>query len=304
MEKRLNRTDYLFAITFIFMLVVALGAFFYGIKMGQDRATTQYEQFIAKQNEEKNGFTAYHQQYLVSFYHTIYQPYREFHKTWFEKMDDLQTNQSADASLILKDLAKQAQAAYDGLGSKSSPDSSPLLKEAHTDYMKSLKLFSEALRNYTSKANAVSGPDLVAQLQADAYLGEAKNFALKAEKEYYDAIVKWNETVNPQFKAIDVTKPLNVKEWGALSLNVKNDYLAGFMMSGKQFRAFTPQDLSARIDDMIASGQANKMNLTEVSRIVDMLLATDAVRAGDYLRLRNKYYGNETLPQLPFFTTN
>ncbi len=28
MEKRLNRTDYLFAITFIFMLVVALGAFF------------------------------------------------------------------------------------------------------------------------------------------------------------------------------------------------------------------------------------------------------------------------------------
>ncbi len=27
-KKRLNRTDYLFAITFIFMLVVALGAFF------------------------------------------------------------------------------------------------------------------------------------------------------------------------------------------------------------------------------------------------------------------------------------
>lgn len=304
MEKRLTRTDYLFAITFIFMLVVALGAFFFGLKMGQDRAAAKYEELIVKQNVEKNGFTAYHQQYLVSFYHTIYQPYREFHKTWFEKMDELQANRSADASLILKNLAKQAQTVYDNLGTKTSPDSSPLLKDAHTDYMKSLKLFSEALRNYTASANAVPGPELVSQLQADAYLGEAKNFALKAEKEYYDAIVKWNQTVDPEFKPIDVTKPLNVSEWGALSLNNKNDYLSSLMLNAKQFRAFTPQDLSARIDDMIATGQAKKMNLGNVAQIVDMLLATDAVRAGDFLRLRNKYYGNETLPQLPFFTTN
>jgi hypothetical protein len=302
MEKRLTKSDYLFAVTFIFMLVVALGAFFYGLQVGQNRATAKYEEFIAKQNEAKQGYTAYHQQYLVSFYHTIYQPYREFHKKWFEKMAELDTNRSADASLIVKDLAKLAEETYAKLQEKTMPDSSPLLKEAHTNYMKGLKLFGEGLRTYQSKANATPGKELVSLLNQDAYLGEAKNFALKAEKEYYDAIVKWNETVSSGFHPIDVSKALTVKEWSGIGLNMKNDYVAQLMVQTKAYKAFTPQDLTVRIDEMIASGQAAKMNLANVQQVMEVLLATDAVRPGDYQRGGSKWYANETLPQLPFFT--
>ncbi|TVY11579.1 hypothetical protein [Paenibacillus cremeus] len=302
MEKRLNRTDYLFAATFIFMLVVALGAFFFGLRMGQDRSALKYEDQIAKQNEAANSFTAYHQQYLVSFYHTIYVQYREFHKKWFDKMDELQTNHSADASLIIKDLGKLAQENYDRLGSKTMPDSSPLLQDALKDYMKSLKLFSEAMKDYAPKANAVSGSELVAQLGNDAYLGEAKNFALKAEKEYYDAIIKWNETVNSGFKPIDVSKPLSLNDWSALNFNMKNDYIAQQLLAAKSFKPFTPQDMTSRIDEMIASGQVKKMSLSDVKQVIDMLMGTDAVRPGDFLRNKSKQYMNETMPQLPFFT--
>ncbi|MCZ8512903.1 hypothetical protein O9H85_10830 [Paenibacillus filicis] len=302
MEKRLTRTDYLFSILFIFMLVLALAAFFYGLRVGQERSALKYEEQIAKQNEAAKGYTAYDQQYLVSFYHTIYQPYREFHKKWFEKMDELSNGRSADASLITKELAKQAEETYTALSSKSMPDSSPLLQESLKDYIKSLKLFGEALRGFASKANAQPGPAYVSMLDGDAYLGEAKSFALKADKEYYDAIIKWNQSINPQLQQPDMSKPLPLKDWSQLSLNMKNDYSAQLMLSGKLFKAFTPQDLTSRIDDMIASGQTKKLNLADVRQVVDVLLATDAVRPGDFMRFKNRWYASETLPQLPFFT--
>lgn len=302
MEKRLNRTDYLFAATFIFMLVVALGAFFFGMQMGQDRATLKYEDLIVKQSDASKSFTAYHQQYLVSFYHTIYAPYREFHKKWFDKMDELQAGRSSDASLIMKDLSKLASDSYEALGSKSMPDSSPLLQDAHKNYMKSLKLFNEALRGYASKANAVAAPELVKQLNGDAYITEAKGFALTAEKQYYDAILKWHESVDPKFKPIDPSKPVALQDWSGLAFNMKNEYVAQQLAAAKTFTAFTPQDLTSRIDEMIASGQAKKLNLTGVNQVIDLLSGTDAVRSGDFLRYKNRLYANETIPQLPFFT--
>ncbi|AEI41307.1 hypothetical protein [Paenibacillus mucilaginosus] len=301
MQKRLSGSDYLYVVTFIFMLVVALGAFFLGLKLGQQKSDAKYEALIVKKNEEEHGFTAYHQQYLVSFYHTIYQPYREFHKSWFEKTDDLQSG-SIDPAGMVKELKKLADETYAVLGSKTMPDSSPMLKDAHTDYMRSLKLFSEGLGGLSSKAGSQSHGEFLKSIAGDAYLNEAKNYALKAEKEYYGSIILWNQSVNPQFAAIDVSQNLSLSDWNALPLNTKNDYAAQLMLSGKVFQAFTPQDLTIRIDEMASSGQAKNMGIGQVKQVMDMLVATEAVRPGDFLRGKDKRYGSETLPQLPFFT--
>ncbi|MDF2961062.1 MAG: hypothetical protein K0S39_2797 [Paenibacillus sp.] len=301
MNKRLSRTDYLFAIMFIFMLVLAVGTFFFGLKTGQERATAKYEDLLFKKNEEANGYSAYHQQYLVSYYHTIYQPYREFHKKWFEKINELEQNRSADGALILKELSKSAKEKYDALSNKAMPDSSPLLQEGQQNYAKSLKLFHEALDNLTPRANGMPGPDLVAVIEKDAYLSEAKKFALSAQKNYYDSIIRWNVSNNPQLKQADIHKPLLLTDWSTLSLNVKNDYIANALITGKYFMPFTPQDLTVRIDEIIASGQSKKMNLTEVHQVIDVLVATEAVRFGDFIRNKAKWYPNEVLPQLPFF---
>ncbi|NHN28756.1 hypothetical protein [Paenibacillus agricola] len=301
MNKRLSRYDYLFAITFIFMLVVALGTFFYGFRMGQERATAKYEDVLFKKTEAENGYSAYHQQYLVSYYHTIYQPYREFHKKWFEKMNELEVNRSADASAILKDLAQLSKDKYTELSTKSMPDSSPLLQDGLQNYLKSLKLFGEALGTIQGKANSLPSYDLVAEMDKDAYLAEAKKFSLTAQKNYYDSIIKWNLADNPQLKQVDVSKPLTTQEWSTLSLSMKNDYIANSTLAGVIFKLYTPQDFASRIDDMITTGQAQKLSLSNVQQVMDLLMATDAVRSGDFIRNKSRLYPDEILPQLPFF---
>jgi hypothetical protein len=301
MNKRLSRSDYMFALIFIFMLVFALGTFFFGLKLGQDRTTAKYEDAVFKKNQEAQGYAAYDQQYLVSYYHTIYQPYREFHKTWFEQLNELELHKSSDSAMVLKNLSKLAKEKYDELSTKSMPDSSPLLQEGQQNYAKSLKLFSEALDNITVKANGMPTKDLLDYMEKDSYLTEAQKFALAAQKNYYDSIIKWNEANDPQLKKADASKPLPLADWNALNLNAKNDYIANALAAAAVYKPFTPQDLSIRIDELIASGQAKKMNLATIQQVSDALMATDAVRTGDYILNKNKWYPNETLPQLPFF---
>ncbi|WP_028548701.1 hypothetical protein [Paenibacillus sp. UNC451MF] len=301
MEKRLTRTDYLFVLIFIFMLVLALGTFFFGVKLGQERSAAKYENHVSQQQEAAKVYSAYHQQYLVSYYHTIYQPYREFQSSWFDKLNELELNRSADASLIIKGLSKLAKDKYDEITTKSMPDSSPLLQEGQQNYAKSLKLFNEALGNAQAKANSIPGAELLKVMDSDAYIIEAKKFALSAQQNYYDSIVKWQESVTPQFKHVDVSKPLAIQDWSTLPLNVKNDYIANLLASSKLYKPFTPQDLTIRVDEMIATGQAAKYNLNQIQPVIDVLLATDAVRTGDFIRNKSKWYPNETLPQLPFF---
>ena len=301
MEKRLTRTDYLFVFIFIFMLVLALGTFFFGVQLGQERSAAKYENQISKQQEAAKVYSAYHQQYLVSYYHTIYQPYREFQTSWFDKLNEIEVNRSIDASQTLKGLSNLAKDKYDEISGKSMPDSSPLLQEGQQNYAKSLKLFSEALSSLQVKANSVPGTGLLIDMESNSYLVEAKKFALAAQKNYYDAIVKWQQTATPQMKYVDLSKPLAIQEWSTLPLNVKNEYIASLLAGTKTFKPFAPQDLSTRIDEMVSTGQAAKLNLSQIQPIVDMLLATDAVRAGDFIRNKSRWYSNETLPQIPFF---
>ncbi|UQZ81960.1 hypothetical protein SK3146_01117 [Paenibacillus konkukensis] len=301
MEKQLTRSDYLFVLIFIFMLVLALGTFFLGVRLGQERSEAKYAELFSKQTNAAQEYSAYHQQYLVSYYHTIYQPYREFQNSWFDKLNALELNRSADVSLILKDLAKLAKDKYGEVSSASMPDSSPLLQEGQQNYAKSLKLFNEALSGFQSKANAIPAAQALDELNKDAYIVEAKKFALTAQQNYYDAIVKWNAADHPDIKLADPAKPLNVTDWRALSLNAKNDYVAAMLAASQTFRPFTPQDMTSRIDEMVATGQAGKMNLNQVQPVADVLLATDAVRAGDFIRSKSRWYAGETLPQLPFF---
>jgi len=62
-----------------------------------------------------------------------------------------------------------------------------------------------------------------------------------------------------------------------------------------------PQDLTARIDAFIASGQAGKMKLKTVGAVAELLTRTEAVRDADFLQLKNRFYADQLLPQLPFF---
>ncbi|MNP65777.1 hypothetical protein D3C76_1614020 [compost metagenome] len=67
------------------------------------------------------------------------------------------------------------------------------------------------------------------------------------------------------------------------------------------YESYDPQDLTARIDDMIQSGNADSMNLTSIGTIINLLNRTDAVKENDFKKWKSKFYSQELLPQLPFF---
>ncbi|MDF2720884.1 MAG: hypothetical protein K0Q59_559 [Paenibacillus sp.] len=304
MDKRLSRSYYLFSLMFIFMLVCVSGAFFFGLQLGTDRAETKYATMMAKREEAAQLPGAYDQQYLVSFYHTIYVPYRGFTDIWFDKLKQLEVQSgSADAAAIMKELGKSADDTYSSLSKATTPENSPLLNEAHQNVLKGIKLFAEAARSFQSKANAVHPSVLLTELNKDAYLQEAKKFALQGQQQFYMAIVKWSEATDPQVKGANLLSQtaFSLKDWGEMSLNVKNAAIASILQNEKLYMPVYPQDLTVGVDELLASGQSKKMNLNDIQSIVAMLADTNAARKGDFLARKDKWYKNETIPLLPFF---
>jgi hypothetical protein len=303
MDKRLTRSDFVFILVFIFMLIFALGAFFSGMKIGTDRTEAKYYDLV-KERRDAGDQTAYNQSYLVSFYHTVYLPFREFNVKWSDSMEQIESQTGGtDASSLLKSLSKLAEDKYQSTLTQTVPDTSPLLVEAQEEYLKSLKLFSKAADSMQASANQVAPTVLMGNISKDASFTEAKNFALSAQKKYFDSIVKWHQLVDSSAKGTEVLNgELAFNDWSQLDLNLKNAYLAGLLIQSRNFSSYTPQDVTLRVDDMIRSGQAKKLNLTTVPQVVELLINTHAVRLGDFVQGKSKYYGGEMLPQLPFFS--
>ncbi|HEX7057598.1 MAG TPA: hypothetical protein VF260_10460 [Bacilli bacterium] len=301
MEKRLTRSDYLFIFVFIFMLVAAVGAFFYGVQIGRHEMQTQYAKLHPGDDAVKKQPSAYEQQVLVSFYHTIYSPFREFQNKWSADMEAIAApDATTDVKSLLKGLQRLANEKYSAIQHITLPQNSPLLLDAQTGYMKSLRLFASGADRLLEK-QADDGIKWADAVRNDSYITEAKRFALHSQLQFYDAIVLWNETVDPTLTPVDAKSGLSLNLWEKLNLNEKNRYLAAWLSENMVFANFYPQDLAIDIDDMIAKGNAKKMRLSTVDDIAATLVNSAGVRAGDFNNGKAKYYRNERLPQLPFF---
>lgn len=302
MEKRLNRSDLVFSLTFLLMLVIAVGAFFYGVKVGSDRVEAQYAAVQPPEPTASASPNAYQQQDLVSFYHTVFLPYREFQNDWFAAQNDWLGDPAADRASSMKDLSKSAEQKYNTIKGVYVASMSPLLKNAQNSYLKSLKLFAESFRTLASQANQGTASITLDQVYADSYFKEARTQSLSAQRDYYGAMLKWASTVNPDidgdYKAAD---SLNVTKWKSLPLVTKVKVTADYISNQKLMTEFLPQDLTARIDQFIHSGQTDKKRIKSFGAIAELLTSTEAVRSGDFLDMKARFYSNEQLPQLPFY---
>ena len=232
MNKKLSKPDYLMTLLFLFVIIGALAAFFYGVKIGKEKTTVKYEAILAEKQELSKELTAYHQQYLVSFYHTIYLPYRDFQKLWFNDISKIELEKdTVDPQGIFRELNKLATDKFKDIESMSMPVSSPLLQEAHSNYLKSLKLFAEASDKFRAKSSTIRGAGLIEQMNKDAFFQEAKNFALLAQDHYFASIIQWNESVQADLKGVDLVQKddLTFNEWTQLNLNLKNLFIAKIM---------------------------------------------------------------------------
>ncbi|MBJ6363489.1 hypothetical protein ACFOQM_19895 [Paenibacillus sp. GCM10012307] len=302
MEKRLTRTEMMFSLGFLLMLIVAVAAFFFGVKIGSDKIEAQYLPMKHLNAEGGPKVTAYQQQDLVSYYHTVFLPLREFQTEWFSAIEKLENGRSTDASASFKELAKQAKKQYQTITTATIPAVSPLLADSQVNVLKSLKLFEQAANRLAGASKDQSISAVLDILHTDAYYAQAVEYTLQSQQQYYGAMLKWGATVNVKVPSdYETPSVLELSNWNKLPFLVKNKVMADQLSSRNTLEAFYPHDLSVRVDEFIESGQPAKMRIKTVSAVVDLLLGTKAVRKGDFTATKLTRYDKELLPQLPFF---
>lgn len=301
MEKRLTRTAMLFSLGFVFMLVCAVSAFFFGIKIGADKTEEQYKMTLKDVTGETN-VSPYQQQDLVSYYHTVFLPYREFQTEWLVSMNKLTQGQTTEIASLFKDLANLAEQKHEET-SAFDMQKSPLLGRAQVSIIRSLEQFEKASKEAAASSKTLKGNELAQSILGEASYKSAVKEALTAQQAYYSAMLKWGASVNPdipnEYKSPTI---LEIGQWKQLPLTVKNKLMSDHLYSRNELTTFYPQDLTSRVDEFINSGQPSKMKVRTISSVVELLINTEAIRSGDFTNNQVKLYSKEILPQLPFFT--
>jgi len=298
MDKRLPRTELLFSLGFVFMLAVAVAAFFLGMKIGTERTEARY---APKEDAAASAaVTAYQQKDLLSFYYTVYQPFRSFTGEWVREAAKMKSGQTPDPSRRLKAMQSSANDRYRESERSDISPASPLLVEAQTNVLRSLKLFAEAFGRYAGENGDAQA--VIRKLGEDALYREALDYALRAEAQYYEAMVLWGASLDPDFPdQVPDGSGMALETWIRQPLLLKNAIAAGLLGERRVLRDYYPQDLTARLDHFIESGQAAGLGISSVDKAADLLLSTEAVRSGDFLDRRDVYSPGELLPQLPMF---
>jgi len=298
MDKRLPRTELLFSLGFVFMLAVAVAAFFLGMKIGTERTEARYAPKEAA--AAPAAVTAYQQQDLLSYYYTVYQPFRSFAAEWVRESAKMKSGQTKDPAGRLKALQSAANDRYRVAEKADMPSSSPLLVEAQTNVLRSLKLFAEAFGKHA--ADGGDAQTVIRNVGEDALYRSALDYALLAEAQYFEAMVKWGASLDPDFPdQVPEGSGLAIETWNLQPLLMKNAIAAGLLAERRVLQDYYPQDLTARLDHFIESGQASGFGIASVDEAVDLLLRTEAVRSGDFLDKRSAYGSGELLPRIPMF---
>ncbi|WP_435925204.1 hypothetical protein [Paenibacillus sp. DYY-L-2] len=303
MKRKKSRSEVWFTLGFLFTLVTAFATFLLGLNMGINRTEAKYLNLKASMLEIETA-DSYNQQDIVTFYYAVYQPYQQFKEEYAVLNEQLGQKDSKVASAkTLKDVRDEARKQYEQISANSVAGSSPLLKQAQTDILKSLKLFDEGIDRNLSFLNGETGITLIHNLTSDEFTKNAVDFGLKAQNKFYAAILKWSAKLNNGIPESYTFQPeTTIKQWQTYSLAQKNKAVSDIMLENKLFTAYQPQDLTAKIDQMINSGKASALKLHSVSSIVKIVTETEAVQSKEFMKWKSTYYASEQLPELPFFT--
>jgi len=117
-------------------------------------------------------------------------------------------------------------------------------------------------------------------------------------------MLKWAEAVNADIPAnIDGMSAISIADWKKLPLIVKLKASSDYMSGQAALTEYLPHDLAAKVDQFIASGQADKRKIKSFNAVADLLISTEAVTSEYFKEVKSRLYASEQLPQLPFFSS-
>jgi hypothetical protein len=286
-------------------MVANVASFYFGVQFGAEEMKMKYEVMLNKDKKPDRSKDKYHQEFIVSYYYNVFAPNRQFEEKWFELYDALLYNDTvSNLEDNLDDLETLATDSYKEVQKVSMPAASSLLVDAQKNTLKSLSLFADAIGNVKTGAEQLSQANFLRKLGADANFIEARNFSLLARSQYFGAISEWNKTINAQLKGSSFVnkKDLTISEWKLLNLNLKNQVVAQMLANKKTLTLALPQDYVGRVDELNRNGRMQELKFKTISEVLNMLVATNAVRNGDFGLMRERFYGDEFVPAIPFFT--
>ncbi len=302
-RKSNSKFEMMFVLGFLLTLIISFGTFYFGLNIGIEKTEARYA-YLKEIPPGQETALSYQQQDLVTFYYVVFQPYQQFKEDYLALVDEMaRSNSNAVASDAIKQISENASTQYALIAGQYISDSSPLLKQAQTDYLKSLKLFEEGTSQVKSAVKGKKGNELIEALAADEFTSNAQSFGLQAQQKYYSSILKWTAKTNQEIPDnLAYKDTLTIKEWSQYPLAVKNKIVTDMMTNEKIYASYLPQDLTVKIDQMIDSSKADALQLKSVASIVKVLTETQAVKEQEFVKWRTAYYASESLPQLPFFT--
>ncbi|WP_139489214.1 hypothetical protein [Brevibacillus dissolubilis] len=306
-KKRLSKSDYLMTYMIIISLACFIGGFFLGANVMQNKLTAEAaaKEAVAKEKAEKEKLykekKLYKEQDFVSFYYGVYVPMKSFKNQHFYYLASMWNKKRAEqvkASEKMSDFVQDQIAAAEKI---SVPASSPLLVEAKTIYLRSLKSYQEGINRHLADQNekAFSAKDIA----QGKHLQTANGQFLQAQSSMYKAVATWEEIYVTQ-RSMPVAKAdsVTIEAWKSYPFHFRNYLAAEYMRQNGEISQFNPEDLTTRLDDVIDNQPGTANGWKDIPFAVNVLYVSDAVRSGDFKSLKKELYPSLKTPEMPIFT--
>ncbi|QQE72791.1 hypothetical protein KDJ56_12570 [Brevibacillus composti] len=302
MNKRLSKSEFLFAYMIIISLACLVGGFFFGAyymksKIAAEQAAIVEQQRLEAERERQlREQKLYSEQDFIRFYYAVYAPFLELKRVHFEKMEAWPDQDPATRKDSIKALIEAAKQTTTQLGKEVPLPTSPLLVQAHTQYQAGARAYLDGMKQLLSDQNnnALSPDEITARLALTNWF--------KANEQFYHSLAAWESAyVTKQPLPKELPAAVSIEQWKQLPFHYKTYLAATAMTAHNKWGGYNPEDLTARLDLLFESDDVKNLGIKDLHAAVRVLTATDAVHSGDFKEFQHKHYSSLKTPEIPLY---
>lgn len=293
-----KRRDYLF----VYMMILALALFVSGFYIGGMYVKNKYTAEINKltkqfEFEVANPTIKYLQTDFVSFYYGVLEPFQTLKHEHFAYVNKInQKDRKFDYKAKTQELLELSKSIYTKMDNTVIHESAPLLVQSKASFMESLKHYEKGI---SALLNKESQPEAIKRFNSSW---------LEAQKLFYQSIVEW-EKIYATEKIDDIQidglnlYDLSLENWSTMTLHQKNYVISILMEQQPYLIPYPPEDISIHIEPLTTFNEVSALGIDRIGKAIDIFLATNAVKFGDYLKEKDQYFPNVNTPLIPLFLT-
>ncbi|WJQ84011.1 hypothetical protein [Brevibacillus brevis] len=302
MTKRLKRTEFMMAYMIIITLACTVGGFFFGAHYmktqleSEQAAVLEAEKKEAEKEKLLREQKLYNEQDFIRFYYAVYAPLLDLKQAHFDTMDKWNQMNESERTEGLKQLSNLADQTRKELEKNVPLPTSPMLRQAHVTFTNSVRAYLDSMEQIRSDQNKATPASIGASLTL------FQNNWLTAQEMVYHSIASWESAyVVKQAMPKQLPGTVNTAQWKQYPFHYRTYLAAVAMSANKQWSSYNPEDLTARLDLLIASNEVQALGIKDLAAAVKILNATDAVSAGDFKRLNTQLYSVLKAPEIPLY---